>query len=303
MKKTAIAAVLAVMTSAAAAQNVEVYGKMRQYVETDRVGTAQSLTKVSDDTSRLGFRGKEDLGGGLSAFFTVETAVASDAPNSGTTSIGDRTSVFGLETKHWSLGLGRDNHRVTRTILGWDPMKNEFGTMATAIHNTHGARLSNAVFLTVKPATGFAAHYIHSSSEVADVPDAKSYGVDATLGPVEATVAAVDNGAEGDARRFSANAGARMALGQATTLFAVYSEDEVGSVKTEGKQLGLHYKLTPATTLMGAVGAKQGMDAYAVGLMYNFSKRTILHAKYLEVAADDAAQDRRRIGVGLEHNF
>lgn len=303
MKKTLIATALAVMTTAASAQTVEVYGKMRQYVESDRVGTADAMTKVSNDTSRLGFRGKEDLGGGMSAFFTVETGLTSDAPDTATSSLGDRTSVFGLETKHWRLGLGRDNHRVTRTILGWDPMKNEFGTTAGVIHNTHGARLSNAAFLSVMPVKGLAVHYEHSASETVGVPDAKAYGIDAALGPVATTVAAYDNGAEGDARRSSINAGARLPLGSATTLFATASQDKVGSAVTEGQTLGLQQKVGGAVTLMGAYGTKQGVNAYAVGAMYNLSKRTILHAKYMTASATDAAQDRRRFGLGLEHNF
>lgn len=303
MKKKIVATVLALVTTASYAQTVEVYGKIRQYVEKERVGAVESTTKVSNDTSRLGFRGKEDLGSGMNAFFTLETGVASDAPESRTTSLGDRTSLFGLETKHWRLGLGRDNHRLTYTILGWDPMMNQFGTSADIIHNLHGARLSNAAFLSIMPVKGFAAHYEHSASETVGTPDAKVYGIDATLGPVAATASAYDNGAQGETRRFSTMTAARMPVGPSTTVFAIYSEDEVGTVVTEGKTAGLHQKISSAVTLMGAYGSRQGADAYAVGAMYNLSRRTILHAKYLSVSSSLAAQDQRRVGVGLEHNF
>jgi len=54
-------------------------------------------------TSRLGFRGTEDLGGGLSAFFTLETALNESAnglfPTSAT---GNRLAFVGLGKK----GLG-----------------------------------------------------------------------------------------------------------------------------------------------------------------------------------------------------
>lgn len=129
MKKSlfAIAAVTAFAGAAQAQSSVTVYGILdvgfagstnktpavsgRQQIKTNQTG----FTGVgSETTSRLGFRGVEDLGGGMNAFFTVEVALTpTDASASGaysdrgvTTSTNffvNRQSFVGLEKK----GLGK----------------------------------------------------------------------------------------------------------------------------------------------------------------------------------------------------
>ncbi|NIC40012.1 porin, partial [Aquabacterium sp. A08] len=56
-------------------------------------------------TSRLGFRGTEDLGGGLKAIFQIETTLKADAPEA--TTLGDRTAIVGLSGGFGTVKLGR----------------------------------------------------------------------------------------------------------------------------------------------------------------------------------------------------
>jgi predicted porin len=85
MKKSlfALAATTAIAGAAQAQSSVTVYGIMDLgYYGTNTSATAQStgtlktqtsrITNGNESTSRLGFKGTEDLGGGSSAFFTVE---------------------------------------------------------------------------------------------------------------------------------------------------------------------------------------------------------------------------------------
>jgi len=84
MKKSlfAMAAVTAFAGAAQAQSSVTVYGIMDiGYVGgNSRVasgtaatkGTSNAFTASAESTSRLGFKGNEDLGGGSSAYFTVE---------------------------------------------------------------------------------------------------------------------------------------------------------------------------------------------------------------------------------------
>jgi predicted porin len=84
MKKSlfAIAAVTAFAGAAQAQSSVTVYGIVDAgYIGTNnRVSAAGRTTKATggefgqgaESTTRLGFRGNEDLGGGMSAFFTLE---------------------------------------------------------------------------------------------------------------------------------------------------------------------------------------------------------------------------------------
>jgi len=302
MKKLAIAAVLAAMATSVSAQSVEVYGKMRVYMENDKEGTASAVTKATNDTSRLGFRATEDLGNGAKAFFTLETAIGADSPAAST--LGDRTSIVGISTSAGRVGFGRDKHQVTRVIDAFDPMENGFGTSAGTMHQSHGSRVSNGAFLTVTPAKGFAVHYQNAASEVAGTKNVQAGGIDATVGPVSASVARYTNGESGAAKDQSTIYGAKFAIaGTNTSLFGVYSDDTVDGAETTGKTVGVQQKMGQAVTLLASYGDKSGVKAYAVGASYAMSKRTSLHARYRDENADAAASDRKQFGVGIEHNF
>jgi predicted porin len=138
MKKSlfAIAAVTAFAGAAQAQSSVTVYGILDVgYVggnakATTINGTGGQVTpqenfsqfgQSAQTTSRLGFRGTEDLGGGLSALFTFETGLS---PNSSTLSaFNNRQAFVGLAQK----GMG--NARI--------------GTQYTPIHEAVGATGAN----------------------------------------------------------------------------------------------------------------------------------------------------------------
>jgi predicted porin len=80
MKKSIIAlAALASLTAAgtaAAQSSVTLYGRMDASIGSERVDDVSTTKLYSGNltTSRLGFRGSEDLGGGLKANFQLEAA-------------------------------------------------------------------------------------------------------------------------------------------------------------------------------------------------------------------------------------
>src|SRR5688572_17823735 len=75
MKKT-VAIALALGAAAAHAQtSVGIYGIVDAGFVHESGGVAGSIKKITSgvgSASRIGFRGAEDLGGGMSAFFTLE---------------------------------------------------------------------------------------------------------------------------------------------------------------------------------------------------------------------------------------
>jgi len=87
MKKSlfAVAALTALAGTAQAQSSVSVYGILDAgYIGANQKGTNTSISTNSqtsaigqsaESTSRLGFKGNEDIGGGLSAFFTVEVGL------------------------------------------------------------------------------------------------------------------------------------------------------------------------------------------------------------------------------------
>lgn len=301
MKKLITAGILTTLVGVANAADpsVTVYGKMRIYQESYKAGTAGAVTQQTNDSSRLGFKGTEELGGGLKAFFTLETGIGADAPAA--TTLGDRTSVVGLSSSTGSIGLGRDKHSVVRVLDNFDAMGNVYGSSAGTIHAAQGSRVQNATFLSATPLKGLTVNYQYSSSEVSGVKSAQAGGIDLALGKmITASYARYDNGTTS----VSDIVGGKVNLeATGTSIFAIFSQDKVTGVETEGKSIGVNQKLSGNLVALASYGEKQGVKAINAGVTYNFSKRTMLHARVVDENANNNANDVRRYGLGLEHNF
>jgi predicted porin len=110
MKKSLLAlAVLGAFSHAASAQSaVTVYGLLDMAITAERGNAAGSVTKLSSGVgsgSRLGFKGTEDLGGGLSALFVLENGMQAD-----TGALGQGGLLFGRQA---FVGLGSGAGTVT----------------------------------------------------------------------------------------------------------------------------------------------------------------------------------------------
>jgi len=86
---------------------ITIYGQLYGLVESVEVRgeptPASRRARVTDQGSRLGFRGKEDLGGGLAAWFQLETGFAVDSPGN----FAGRNSAVGLEGPWGTMLIGR----------------------------------------------------------------------------------------------------------------------------------------------------------------------------------------------------
>jgi predicted porin len=83
----------------------------------------------AESTSRLGFKGNEDLGGGMSAFFTIETAVS---PNSNTGVF----SASGSGNRQTFVGLGKKG-------IGKGAIGTQYTTIHTAVSATDPGQTNN----------------------------------------------------------------------------------------------------------------------------------------------------------------
>jgi predicted porin len=124
MKKSLLAlAVLGTFAGVASAQStVTLFGVVDLNARQTKNGSNEALNTLSTDgnaSSRLGFRGVEDLGGGLSAGFWLEAGLAADtgnmgssngltAPTNGSANIFNRRSTVSLLGGWGELRLGRD---------------------------------------------------------------------------------------------------------------------------------------------------------------------------------------------------
>jgi hypothetical protein len=299
MKKYALLMALALAAGFAQAQTtpqVSVYGKVREYQESYTLGTASALTRLTNDSSRLGFKATADVGSGITAGAVIETGVAMDAP--GATTLGDRTSIFSLSNSLGSLGVGRDQHSVIRVLNNFDVMENTYGTFATTIHSAQGSRLQNAVFLSTATVAGFKGNYVMANSETAGVTNVKTASIEYAAGPVAATLARYDS----STNNASTILGAKYTVDKTgTTVFGMYSDDTVSGVSTTGKSVGVRQTINSQFAVLGGYGeTNAGATAKAVGVAYTMSKALTVHGRW---SSTDAATDVTQYGVGVEYNF
>ncbi len=168
MKKSLLAlAVLTAITGAASAQSsVTLYGKVDLGLVLDSGNAAGKSVRISSGVtggSRLGFKGVEDLGGGMKAAFQLETGYCADsaagAPNfctgsnqfMGRQAHGDLTGAFGAMSAGRQYSLGFTN------LTTIDPFGTGFAGASNNIINPSGIRLNNSFQYTTPTMAGFAA--------------------------------------------------------------------------------------------------------------------------------------------------
>ncbi|QWD90886.1 porin [Polynucleobacter sp. MWH-Braz-FAM2G] len=140
MKKSlfAVAALSAIAGAAQAQSSVTVYGILdvgyvgyNTRVATGSTQSSQAVNKTTgnafsssgESTSRLGFKGTEDLGGGTSAFFTVEIGVTpNSAQNISTSGTSNRQTFAGLKKNGiGQFALGTQYTVVHNAVAATDP--------------------------------------------------------------------------------------------------------------------------------------------------------------------------------------
>jgi predicted porin len=121
-------ALLALSAQAQQQPSLEVYGLVgASYTSKNNQGaTNASLKELSTNSmsvSYLGFRGREDMGGGLNAVFRLESSLAPDNGSIGKpVAYFDRQAFVGITSNQWgAITLGRQFHALTdRTIRSLD---------------------------------------------------------------------------------------------------------------------------------------------------------------------------------------
>ena len=295
MKKIAIFASLIGLMGLAQA-DVSIYGKVREYQESYTLGSASALTRLTNDSSRIGFKADTDVGSGITAGAVLETGFGADAPTAST--LGDRTVLFKLSNRLGSIAAGRDKHAVTRVLDNFDVMENAYGTIATSIHSAQGSRIQNALFVSTAPIAGFTGTYQMANSETAGTSNTQVGGLNYALGSLSAAVARYDDSVSSA----STIAGVKYTLASTgTTLYGMYSDDKVSNVNTTGKSIGVSQLVTPQIALLANYGEKSdGTSGKAVGVAYTMNKALTFHARYSMI---DTTTDVTQYGVGVEFNF
>jgi predicted porin len=172
MKKSLVAvAVLGAIAGVAQAQSqVTIYGQLDLNVSKT---TGSTTSMLNGDNNKLGFKGSEDLGNGLSATFQAEIRMDSDTGNTegggtrplfqGQTRVGLASASFG------QIRLGRGLTAVQEATAAFDPWGADrgrgtfvpsiadagFGSDPLNPQNTANNRLGNALFYNTPVIAGF----------------------------------------------------------------------------------------------------------------------------------------------------
>lgn len=326
MKKTAFAlAALALAGTASAQSSVVLFGIVDAALArgTGSVSSRTQLINSGYNSSRLGFRGVEDLGGGLRAGFHLEAGLVNDdgraggsiaAGNQGTT-VGsgtglnfNRRSTVSLGGGWGELRLGRDYTPQFWNLSVYDAFgTNGVGTNQVAVSSLGGptnTRASNSITYlwghgfgaTSTGGSGFhamAQYYLgENPSGAATSDDGTGWGVRLGYngGPFSAAVAiAHTEYAAGDIGTVNLGASYNFGVAKAT---AMYSRDRVDSpvaVTGQGYLVG-------AVVPVGAGEIRVAHSRYrsnaagspatrklALGYVHHMSKRTAVYATFARV--------------------
>lgn len=310
---------------------------LNQFTPVD--GLVSSVTSGVNNTSVFGFRGSEDLGGGLSAVFNLENGINMDTGAQAVASkFWDRQAWVGLQNGWGSVKLGRQRNLLGDMVSPVDPLGMRFAsfnpniTVAALSQHRLGAdygsagstsgsyRLDNAVKLSAKTG-GFQAHAMASAGEGSS---GRSLGVGGgyTGGAWTLTAAYSQFDTLGDLELEGWLVGAGYQLGSAR-LTLTYGDQEGDTSATErtrqrtlgaGVSLPLGAKLELVTAYYRVERertglADDGFDRGVVFLEHALSKRTKL---YTELDATrwrdgyqgpDAKDDAYGLSAGIVHRF
>ena len=250
---------------AQAQSNVTIYGIVDAGIVSERGGAAGSVTKVTSgigSQSRLGFRGTEDLGNGLSAIFQIETGLKVDDGTLDNTNsaLFNRQAFVGLRSKEaGTLTLGR---QYTMLYNAMSQVADPFGAgYAGSIKNlfpTAGAntRVSNAVVYATPVMSGFSAGALYALGEQAGSSEAgRQFGLGLNFSQAALNARLVYNNRNNDTVAVGTTPAVNRDSGR-NTLFAInYDFKVVKAYFAYGDNKGVNNAALPVANAYGYAAA------------------------------------------------
>ena len=325
MKKTLLVISLLGACGVASAQssNVTIYGTLDAGISSTNGaspdGSVTTLSSGQQSYSRLGFKGSEDLGSGLSALFVLEQGIHlnngtsglsednSDPVTFGNAGLFSSQAYVGLGGSFGELKLGRQFSPLYEAYGAIDPFLNGFAANINQFFGTNAEnysdyqRMSNAViYSTPDNLNGLKGSVAYGFGGIAGNASAQSQ-LGASLGysngPLTVLYAyhQANNEQEVAVPEISTDMfktnfiGAAYDFG-AVKLHAAFDQNEQGSsFKTQDYLVGLtvplgsHQIFADYTRKNNKLISNADADQYAIGYSYNLSKRTNLYGAYTVV--------------------
>ena len=340
MKKSLIALAVAGAFAApafAATSNVDVYGKLHVSVSMfdDHDDATYNDLQVSSNASRIGLKGSEDLGGGLSAIWQIESGVNVDEQNG---TLASRNSFVGLKGGFGTLLAG--NHDSPLKLVG--RAVDLFGDTMADSRNVMGGgsdtRVDNVIVYLTPEMGGFgvaAAYFTDDGSSTAttgDAADDGAFNLNATYknGPIYVGVG-YGNGDYHENNDLGAHV--RVAGGFTMGSFKLVGqydslEDDTpaaGNGDFDAWMVGGAFtmgNIVLKANYMAGEYDRSGVEPtqFTIGADYNLSKRSTVYALYAAsedgvilgkgggssdqlVSGDVPGKDNDVFSVGMVHNF
>ena len=332
MNKKMLALALSAWAGAAAAQsNVTVYGivDMALVRESGGVGNAAAATKLTsgvESGSRLGFKGREDLGDGMAAIFLLENGFQADtgALGQGGLLFG-RQAYVGLQGKSGTLTLGRQYTPQYLAVAAVDPFGSgtagDTKNLMTATGNS-ASRMDNTVKYASPEIGGVSAELVYGAGEVAgDSTAGRQLGGALSYANGPLTVRLAHHNRNNDTATVKNLGSARNSVltalydfGVAKAHFAYGVDKGVNSALSRNLNNPFGYAVAPtpstdSSVLLLGVTVPQGLgswigsyirkndktrynqdaEQFAAGYRYYLSKRTDLYAVYARIRNKNGA--------------
>jgi len=302
MKKSLIALAVAGVVSApayAATANVDIYGKFSYSANLlNDQADANSDLQFTNNSSRIGFKGAEDLGGGMSAIWQVETGVAMDEGGGWG---GGRNTFIGLKSGFGTVLGGKHDTPLKGVGRAVDMFGDGFADSRNVMGGGSDTRANNVVAYLSPNFSGFALAAAYSTdlgaSTAGDADNADLYNLSATYtnGPLYLGLAYGDGDgheAAGVGSQWRAAAGFTFGnfkiVGQydnleddnsrnAAAQNGDYDAWMVGGSYTMGAMV---FKANYMTGEFDGIGGAEP-EQWTVGMDYNLSKRTSVYGLYV----------------------
>ncbi|MBU1394770.1 MAG: porin [Gammaproteobacteria bacterium] len=303
MKKILAAAIVSAFAAPAfaATANVDVYGKLHMAVSMfDDQDAATNDVQVSSTASRIGFKGAEDLGGGLSAIWQVEQTVVLDE---GSGNFATRNSFIGLKGGFGTALVGRHDTPLKSVGRKVDLFGDTLADSRNVMNGGSDTRANNALVYVSPNISGlsFAGAYVTDLGN--SVTGAADVGVDRDNRSVYNLSATYANGplflglgyGDGDGheaadlgKHMRAAAGFTMAGLKFVAQFDKLDDETplVGNGDYEAWMVGAAYTMgnivLKANYMDGDYDVAADPTQWTIGADYKLSKRTTAYALYAQ---------------------
>lgn len=331
----AAAALTALAGTANAQSSVTLYGVVDIGLEQTRLSPGGSTTRLSSGIqsgSRWGVKGTEDLGGGMSASFQLESGFDASTGSAGSGMSFNRQSWVGLNGGFGSVKFGRQYIPLFLAQDTIDPFGTGIvgdGSGMAAVFRHYGVRMNNTINYSTPNFSGFSFEAAYGLGEQAGSTSLGSqYGFAGTYegGPLTVVAAYHNQGLvasgvdAGDARTFLVGAAYDFKAVKLHGAFADNRDKNAAGANTGRSRdymLGVSAPFGPVSLMASFIRHNDRLvsnadgDMWAVGATYALSKRTNFYTSYSRINNESAGAtgsgvagtDISWINVGIRHRF